>query len=97
MTGANQTLRGTLRDVENSSLALTAALLMIIGGLISIVPVGEVGFVLQFMGVGAAIGMFLAYRLKRADPSIEPFTYTTRWAAAGVIVGLAIVLVDLIG
>ncbi len=95
MAGANETLRGTLREVENTSLALTAALLMIVGGLIAIVPIGEVGFVLQFMGVGAAVGMFLAYRLKRRDPSVEPFSYTTRWAGVGVLVGLAIVLADL--
>jgi len=58
---------------------------------LAVVPVPELGFVLQAGGVGAAIGSAVALRARRRDPDVDTWRITTAWATLGTIVGVAIV------
>lgn len=59
---------------------------------LAVVPVPELGFVLQVAGLGAAIGSAVALRARGRDAKVDTWRITTAWATLGMIVGAAIVV-----
>ena len=63
----------------------------VVAGL-AVAPVPELGFVLQAVGLGAAIGSAVALRARRHDADVDTWRVTTAWATLGMVVGAAIVV-----
>lgn len=59
-------------------------------------PLAPVSFVLQLGGVGAAVGAALSLRARRHGRDVDAWQITTAWSTLGVLVGVAVVLVDLL-
>lgn len=57
-------------------------------------PNAEIGFVLQMMGSGGAIGLLVAYAKHRNDPSADRWRTVTLLTLVGLGVGLALVTID---
>ena len=62
-------------------------------------PIPEVGFVLQFVALGGAVGAIAAARaFRRTGDADRRWLITTRWATVGLIGGLrALVSYALVG
>lgn len=57
---------------------------------LAVAPLPELGFVLQAVGLGAAIGSAVALRARRRDADVDTWRITTAWATLGMVVGAAI-------
>jgi len=57
-------------------------------------PVPQLGFMLQTLGVGGAIGLAVAYRARQRRLGLDGWVITARWSLFGLAVGLVIVVVD---
>lgn len=72
--------------------ALSFFLFAKVSVLVALAPVPEVGFVLQVVGVGAAIGSAVALRARRRSAEVDTWRITTAWATLGLLSGLALVV-----
>lgn len=78
--------------------ALAAALALIAVTVISRVgPNPEVGFVLQTLGAGAAVGLVVAYLRYRDDPEGDRWRTVAEFSVLGLLTGVAVVLADSVG
>lgn len=57
-------------------------------------PNPAIGFVLQSMGVGGAIGLMIAYARHRDDPNADRWRTVTAFALGGLLLGCLLVLAD---
>ncbi len=60
----------------------------------AIAPISELGFVLQMLGAGGAIGSAFALRMHRRNPDADTWMITTAWALLGLGVGGLVVAVE---
>ena len=57
-------------------------------------PVPQLGFLLQTLGVGGAIGLTVAYRARQRRLDLDTWVITARWSLFGLAVGVVVVVVD---
>lgn len=78
--------------------AFVAALGLIAVTVISRVgPNPEVGFVLQTLGAGGALGLVVAYLRFRDDPEGDRWRTVAEFSVLGLLTGVAVVAADLFG
>ncbi len=80
--------------MSGSQIALVGGGLIAALVLATVQPIPELGFVLQTVGVGAVIGLAVAYRARQRSFALETWVITARWSLFGLAVGAVIVLVD---
>lgn len=66
---------------------------LLLPALAALAPTPELGFLLQTMGVGGAIGSALALRVRHRHPDADTWTITTAWALLGLAVGVVLLVV----
>lgn len=57
-------------------------------------PVPELGFLLQAVAIGTAVGAAVALRASRRDRHADTWAITTAWATLALLVGVLIELVS---
>lgn len=62
--------------------------------LLGLAPSPELGFVLQFLGLGGMVGTLIAYIKERRDSTTNTWRITATGALYGGFLGLAIVVLD---
>ena len=63
------------------------------GASLALGPIPEVGFVLQAMAVGGALGALAASReFRRTGDADRRWLVTTRWATAGLVIGVLLLI-----
>jgi len=63
------------------------------GASLALGPIPEVGFVLQAMALGGALGALAASRsFRRTGDAERRWLITARWAIAGLIVGVVVLV-----
>jgi len=83
-------------DHPSGSLAAAIVGVGVVAGALSaeVDPIPEVGFVLQMMGVGTAIGLIFTFFSLLRDRAADARLIATGWALAGLGLGLLVVLLD---
>ena len=60
-------------------------------------PSPEIGFVLQTLGAGGALGLVVAYWRFRDDPEGDRWRTVAEFSVLGLIIGVALVIADVAG
>ncbi|MGH2923728.1 MAG: hypothetical protein ACRDKH_06850 [Solirubrobacterales bacterium] len=60
-------------------------------------PTPELGFVLQTLGAGGALGLVVAYLRYRDDPEGDRWRTVAEFSVLGLLTGVLVVIADLVG
>jgi hypothetical protein len=78
--------------------ALVAALgLLAVSVIARVNPSPELGFVLQTLGAGGAVGLVVAYWRFRDDPEGDRWRTVAEFSVLGLVIGVALVIADAVG
>jgi hypothetical protein len=78
--------------------ALAAAIGLLAVSIIARVnPNPELGFVLQTLGAGGAVGLVVAYWRYRDDPEGDRWRTLAEFSVLGLLIGVALVAADAVG
>lgn len=78
--------------------ALAAALCLLTVSIIARVnPSPELGFILQTLGAGGALGLVVAYWRFKDDPEGDRWRTVAEFSVLGLLIGVTVVVADVLG